>query len=149
MSFRAGAVKGIAFDENLHGVSDGEDVDFCVRLGAALFIGPAARLVHNQSPQGREQGHWLRRHARGTVYLYRRNWNRGWWNRACIAWLYAGYGLMATAGSILRLSAEPWRALLAGRREGMAAARGTIPDFTTESAPPQNPNRAEVHANER
>ena len=124
MSFRAEAFRRVRFDENLRGVSDGEDVDFCIRLGpnATLFIAPAARLVHNQSPHGREQAHWLGRHARGTVYLYKRHWSRGFWNHACIAWLNIGYVLVAIIASSYRLSIQPWRALLAGKCEGLSAA---------------------------
>jgi GT2 family glycosyltransferase len=128
MSFRTDAIRSLRFDENLRGVSDGEDVDFCLRLGdkAFLFMAPAARLIHNQSPSGRERGHWLRRHARGTAYLYRRNWSRGFHNRACIAWLNIGYALVAAIASIGRLSLQPWRALLSGRREGLSAACGAV-----------------------
>ena len=126
MSFRTNAIRGVEFDENLRGVADGEDVDFCIRLGpdAPLFMAPAARLVHNHSPHGREQGHWLRRHVRANVYLYRRNWRRGCWNRACMAWLNTGYVLVAIGASLRRLSVGPCRALLAGWREGVAAAGG-------------------------
>jgi GT2 family glycosyltransferase len=116
MSFRAGAVRELRFDENLVGVSDGEDVDFCARLGpqALLLIAPKARLVHNQSPAGRECGHWLARHARALTYLYRRNWRHGVKNRLCYLWLNVGYVLVATLASLRSGSVVGWRALLAG-----------------------------------
>ena len=119
MSFRAEAIRGRRFDENLRGVSDGEDVDFCAHLGpqAVLLIAPQARLVHNQSPAGRERGHWLARHCRGLTYLYRRNWRHGVKNRLCFLWLNVGYALVASLASLRRRSLEPWRSLLAGARE--------------------------------
>jgi len=124
MSFRAQAIRRLRFDENLRGVSDGEDVDFCARLGreAVLLITPRARLVHNQSDSGREQSHWLRRKARAEHYLYRRNWNWGVKNRLSFYWLNVGYGLVATAAGLRRGSLGPWRSLLSGIREGAAAA---------------------------
>ena len=125
MSFRAQAIRDLRFDENLRGVCDGEDVDFCARLGpdALMLINPRARLIHNQSVTGREQSHWLRRHARGNVYLYRRNWNRQWTDRLCIAWLNVGYLVMAALASVRRGSSGPWKELQIGRREGLSAAQ--------------------------
>jgi glucosyl-dolichyl phosphate glucuronosyltransferase len=119
MSFRAEAVRHIRFDERLVGVSDGEDVDFCSRLGpgAVLLIAPQARLIHNQSPAGRERGHALRRQARADYYLYKRHWRRQWKNRLCFLWLNVGYAVAATAASARRLSLEPWRGLLGGVRD--------------------------------
>jgi GT2 family glycosyltransferase len=72
MSFRAEVIRGRYFDENLRGVSDGEDVDFCSPLDpdAMLLIAPRARLRHYHSPAGRLTDHWLRRHARGNLFLY-------------------------------------------------------------------------------
>jgi GT2 family glycosyltransferase len=124
MSFRAGAVRGRRFDENLLGVSDGEDADFCAHLGpqALLLIAPRARLVHNQSPAGREPGHWLARHARALTYLYHRNWRHGVKNRLCYMWLNLGCALVASLACLRRGSLQPWRSLLAGRREGARAA---------------------------
>jgi GT2 family glycosyltransferase len=124
MSFRAEAVRRVRFDENLTGVSDGEDVDFCARLGpqALLLIAPKARLTHNQSPAGRERSHWLARHARAQTYLYRRNWRRGVKNRLCYVWLNFGYALMVSFAALRRASLQPWRSLLAGAREGARAA---------------------------
>ncbi|HEY6270844.1 MAG TPA: glycosyltransferase [Terriglobales bacterium] len=124
MSFRAQAIRGLKFDESLRGVSDGEDVDFCARLGpeAILMIAPRARLVHNQSLSGREQDYWLRRSARGLCYLYWKNWDHGVRNRLCFAWLNAGYALVATWGSLRRFSLQPWRALLSGVREAREVA---------------------------
>lgn len=125
MSFRADAVRGLRFDPNLRGVSDGEDVEFCARLGphAILMMAPRARLVHNQSPSGREQAHWLRRDSRSQHYLYQRNWRRGVKNRACFLWLNIGYALAAALSSAHRRSAEPWRALRAGIRDAKAIPR--------------------------
>ncbi|MGH9438265.1 MAG: glycosyltransferase family 2 protein [Terriglobia bacterium] len=122
MSFRAEAIRGLRFDGNLRGVSDGEDVDFCARLGsqAILMITPRARLVHNHSPAGRERDHWLRRVSRSQHYLYRRNWNHGSINRISFLWLNTGYALIATLASVRRLSWEPWRALRAGIRDAKA-----------------------------
>ncbi len=139
MSFRSEAIRGKKFDENLRGVSDGEDADFCAHLGteALLLITPKARLVHNQSPSGRERAHWLARHARGLTYLYRRNWRHGVKNRLCFMWLNVGYALTATLAGLRRASLEPWRSLLAGLREGAHAAgpaRPAVP-YPTPAAP--------------
>ncbi|MDE3181646.1 MAG: glycosyltransferase family 2 protein, partial [Acidobacteriota bacterium] len=124
MSFRAEAIRGFRFDPNLRGVSDGEDVDFCVRLGpqAILMMAPRARLVHNQSLSGRERSHWLQRDSRSQYYLYHRNWNHGVTNRIFFMWLNAGYALAAVFACARRLSPGPWRALKAGIRDGGAAA---------------------------
>jgi len=118
MSFRRAAIQGMAFDADLEGVSDGEDVDFCSRLpsGSVLLIAPRARLEHRQSPTGRSADHWLGRHARASYFLYRKNWNRGVKNRICFAWLKAGYALVATLASLRRGSLQPWRTLLAAAR---------------------------------
>jgi GT2 family glycosyltransferase len=120
MSFRADAVRGIQFDENLSGVSDGEDVDFCAHLKprSFLLITPKARLVHNQSPTGRSQKHWTSREAKSNHYLYYRNWRSGVLNRLCFCWLNLGYGVVAAFASLRRGSLEPWRDLLEGMREG-------------------------------
>jgi glucosyl-dolichyl phosphate glucuronosyltransferase len=116
MSFRAEAVRHMRFDERLVGVSDGEDVDFCSRLGpgAVLLIAPQARLIHNQSPAGRDRGHELRRQVKADYYLYRGHWQHHWKNRLGFLWLNVGYAMAATFASARRLSLEPWRALLAG-----------------------------------
>jgi GT2 family glycosyltransferase len=125
MSFRAEVIRGMRFDDNLVGVSDGEDVDFCTRLGpkAVLFVAPRARLLHRQSPSGRELDHQLRREARAKHYLYYRNWNHGFRNKLYFIWLNVGYGLAATAACLRRISLAPWRALVAGMREGKRAFR--------------------------
>lgn len=119
MSFRASAVRGLRFDENLHGVSEGEDVDFCCRLpaGSRLVICPRARLAHMQSPQGRTQDHWLRRMVLGSHYLYRKNWRGSVVNRIWFLWLNVGCGLLATLASLRRGLFEPWRAFLTGIAE--------------------------------
>lgn len=121
MSFRAAAVRRVRFDENLTGVCDGEDVDFCARLGpqALLLIAPAARLTHCQSAIGRDRDHPLRRQIRSDAYLYGRNWRRRRGARLDFAWLQLGYALAAVAASLRRRSWAPWRAL----RAGLADAR--------------------------
>lgn len=121
MSFRAAAVGRLRFDENLTGVCDGEDVDFCSRLGqdAVLLMTPAARLTHCQSTIGRERDHPLRRQVRSDAYLYRRNWRRRRGARLGFAWLQLGYALAALAASLRRGTWAPWRAL----RAGLADAR--------------------------
>jgi glucosyl-dolichyl phosphate glucuronosyltransferase len=120
MSFRADAIRDIQFDENLSGVSDGEDVDFCAHLEprSLLMITPKARLVHNQSPTGRSQKHWTSREVKSNHYLYYRNWRSGVFNRLCFSWLNLGYGIVATFASLRRGSLEPWRDLVEGMREG-------------------------------
>ena len=123
MSFRSNAVRGKYFDTNLSGVSDGEDVDFCARLGAdtRLLIAPRARLVHNHSPSERLQDHWLRREVRGNFFIYKKNWNRALGNRCCYAWLFIGFTLAAGYASVRRLSWDPWRALIKGVSEANGA----------------------------
>ncbi len=128
MSFRARAISGVRFDENLCGVSDGEDVDFCTRLGpnATLLIAPRARLAHKGSPIGRAQDHWLRRFAQANHYLYHRDWRCGIGNRLSFAWLNLGMGLVATIASVRRASLAPWRALLEGARDGSRVASAIL-----------------------
>jgi len=126
MSFRADAVRDIRFDENLSGVSDGEDVDFCSRIGGRLLIiVPQARLVHKLSPAGRSRQHWLNRHARSNHFLYRKNWSSKAINRASFAWLNAGYFLVAGFASLRAASLTPWRDLMDGIRQGHRAGLGT------------------------
>lgn len=116
MSFRASAIRGLRFDENMRGVSEGEDVDFCCRLpaGARLVICPRARLAHMKSPRGRAGDHALHRMVLGTHFLYRKNWRRGIVNRFWFLWLNVGCALLATLASVHRRSLEPWHAFLAG-----------------------------------
>lgn len=134
MSFRAAAVGRVRFDENLTGVCDGEDVDFCMQLGsrAQLLIAPRARLVHNQSPSGRATDHWLRRFTQANYYLYRRNWKKGVVNRTSFLWLNAGLAIIATAGSLRRLSLTPWAALLEGVRAGRWLAVGSPDQWASQ-----------------
>jgi GT2 family glycosyltransferase len=124
MSLRRNAAAGVRFDERLRGVSDGEDVDFCMHLGpnAEMVINPRARLVHNRSGIGRLVDHWLRRYLRAQVYLYHRNWKHGVANRVLFGWLLFGSALVATQSSLRSLSTKPWQALVTGYQEGMAAA---------------------------
>jgi GT2 family glycosyltransferase len=136
MSFRAESIRGHRFDENLRGVSDGEDVDFCTRLGpdAVLAIAPRARLVHKASPIGRSQDHWVRRFAQANTYLYHRNWKFDLGNRLSFAWLNVGLGLVATFASLRRISAAPWRTFIQSAREGRSASRPepcTLPEIPT------------------
>jgi GT2 family glycosyltransferase len=126
MSFRATAIGDVRFDERLRGVSDGEDVDFCMHLGpgAELLMNSRARLVHNASPTGRTADHWLRRYLRGQTYLYRRNWNSGLTSRLCFLWFMTGATLIASLSSAGRLSLRPLQALVLGYQDGVAAAAG-------------------------
>jgi glycosyltransferase involved in cell wall biosynthesis len=121
MSFRAQAVRGMRFDENLRGVCDGEDIDFCARMkpGTMLAIAPAARLVHNASPVGRSQEHWLERTTQANCYLFHRNWNTTLINRACYEWLMFGLGIVAVFASLRRLSLTPWNTFRGAAREGL------------------------------
>lgn len=130
MSFRGAALHGLRFDEHLAGVCDGEDVDFCARLGpqAILLMAPAARLAHLRSPVGREPIHWLRRQARAESYLYYRDWRapggRGWWPRLCFLWLLTGYSLAAAVAGVRHRSWGPWQAWRAGLADARAIATG-------------------------
>ncbi len=120
MSFRAAPIRSLRFDENLKGVSDGEDVDFCARLrpGAVLLITPRARLAHHQSPVGRSKTHSLRRFARANCYLYEKHWRKCAFHRLYFMWFCVGLGLGASVASLRRGSLDPWRALVQGMREG-------------------------------
>jgi GT2 family glycosyltransferase len=120
MSFRARAIRGMRFDENLRGVSDGEDVDFCARMrpGAQLAIAPRARLIHNASLAGRSRKHWLQRSTQANCYLFQRNWNTCAFNRMCFLWLMAGLGIIALFASLRRGSLEPWNTFRQGALEG-------------------------------
>jgi GT2 family glycosyltransferase len=129
MSFRAEVIRNHFFEEKLdrhfRGVSDGEDVAFCEKLGGTtqLRLTPRARLRHNHSPVGRLTDHWLRRHARANLFLYKSYWNRSLLNRLDYAWLWIGYWLVAATASARRFSLEPWRALSAGLREAREVFR--------------------------
>jgi GT2 family glycosyltransferase len=125
MSFRADVIRDRRFDENLRGVSDGEDIDFCMQLGSAtrLVIAPGARLEHRHSPVGRSRNHWLRRSVRGNFFLYHKNWNQGFFNHLCYWWLWAGYYFVALVASLRRMSFDPWRALRTGAAEASQTTR--------------------------
>jgi glycosyltransferase involved in cell wall biosynthesis len=112
MSFRASVVRDLRFDTKLTGCSLAEDIDFCARLSrdAVLLIAPKARLFHKRSDLGRAPAHWLDTHAQSSTYMRLRNWNRGWKDNVYFAWLQTGYAVMATIGSLKRLSLEPFRA---------------------------------------
>ena len=130
MSFRAEAIRGNRFDENLdrslRGVSDGEDVDFCSHLApdSVLLIAPRARLQHHPSPASRLTDHWVRRHVRGNLFLYHKNWNTGLLNQLRYGWLWLGYSVVAIVASCHQLSLEPWRAWRLGAREAANALAG-------------------------
>jgi GT2 family glycosyltransferase len=123
MSFRASIIRNVRFDAN-HPGALAEDIDFCSRLPAAtlMFIAPRARLLHNRSPLGRANDHWLRAHAQASCYLYVRNWQSGSKNRLCFAWLNVGYSLIIAVTCLKRRSFESWRAFQAGRSAGNAIA---------------------------
>ena len=120
-SFRLSAISGSQFDANLRGVSDGEDVDFCMHLGpdATLLIDPRCKLTHHFDPAGREKDHWVRRHARAYTYLYLRNWRS---HKLAYAWLWCGWILAAILGCTSRRSINPLRLLASGYREGRGMA---------------------------
>jgi GT2 family glycosyltransferase len=119
MSFRRSAINGVRFDDNLHGVADGEDIDLCVRLKGTFLIDPNCKLTHHFDPSGREKTHWTQRHARAHVYLYKRNWGR---HKLAYAWLRTGYFVAALLGCASRKSSDPLRAMLAGCAEGKQVA---------------------------
>ncbi len=123
MSFRRQAVRNLRFGTALHGVSDGEDVDFCVRLRPALLlINPRSRLAHHHSPSERLTDYWTRRAIRAQWYLYRRHWNRRLLYRVYGGWLVLGY-LVAVAASVLRrCSIAPLQSFLKGVQEARLAA---------------------------
>jgi GT2 family glycosyltransferase len=124
MSFRGCAVRDLRFDTALHGVCDGEDVDFCLRLGDAfLVINPRARLAHYHSQSERLTDHWSRRALRAQWFLYLKHWNRGARNRLAAAWLLVGYVFVAMISGLSHFSTAPVKALVTGLNEGRAAAR--------------------------
>lgn len=124
MSFRAEAIREHRFDPHLTGPSPGEDVDFCLRLakGSTLLIAPRARLVHNRSPENRNDVHWLSVQSQVSYYLRERHWKRGLWNNLCFAWLKAGYALLASYSFLRTGSREAWQAWKAGAKKGRELA---------------------------
>ena len=139
MSFRASAARDLSFDENLdsfQGISDGEDIAFCEKLGPGveLRIAPRARLQHNRSPLGRLTDHWLRRHARANCFLYERFYrDQRFSNRLDYLLLWVGYALVAGASSIRRRSLEPWRALVTAMNEVRRALMPRSPSAVANS----------------
>lgn len=115
MSLQRARLGSVRFDGNLRGVSDGEDVDFCVRLAGTYYIDPRCRLTHHFDATGRERDHWTRRHARANTYLYLKNWRD---HKLAYVWLNCGWALAATLASASRRSLQPVRSMLAGRVEG-------------------------------
>lgn len=128
MSFRAAAVRGVRFDENLTGVCDGEDVDFCMQLGsgADFFVAPKARLEHKRSHIGRAHDHWLRRFAQPAYYLFYRHGSTRATSRLCFGWLRGGLALAATLACLRQRSSEPWYALVEGCDIGRRLARSPL-----------------------
>jgi len=124
MSVRRAALNGARFDENLSGVCDGEDVDFCMHLKGTYFIEPRCKLTHHFSTNGRERDHWTRRHARAYTYLYLRNWRK---HRLAYAWLSVGWFFAAALGCASRRSFASLRSMLAGRAEGRQCAGSAAP----------------------
>jgi len=125
MSFRADVVRNARFDESLRGLPPGEDIDFCARLGvhSGLVIAPKARIAHQPSPIGRSEEYWVKEYAQGKLYVYHRNWQRGFRNRLCCLWFEVGCALVAAVGSLHRRSLEPWRAFATGVREAAALGK--------------------------
>jgi GT2 family glycosyltransferase len=126
MSFRADEIRGLRFDENLHGACFAEDIDFCARLprNCVLLITPQARLVHKRSPEARHTVHWLDLHAQGANYMRERHWRNGIWNNLCFGWLNVGYALSAILSCARNISLEPWRAWKQGAKRGRSLGSG-------------------------
>lgn len=129
MSFRAAAVGQLRFDERLTGVSNGEDVSFCLALtggGPGLFVAPGARLRHLRDPAGRSHAHWTEQTARDAWFLYLgrhiRPVRRAGLERWRLAWLDFGLGLAATASALHHRSRFLLGAPRVGRREALAIA---------------------------
>lgn len=121
MSFKKSLVSNTRFDPNLRGVSDGEDVDFCVRLKGIYFIDPRCKLTHHFNASGREKDHWTRRHARAYTYLFFRNWRS---HKLVYSWLWVGWLIAAGLGCASRRSVAPFHSLFTGHREGKSAGLG-------------------------
>jgi GT2 family glycosyltransferase len=134
MSVRAEVAKGVRFDESLRGLPPGEDIDFCVRLGAGarLVIAPRARIAHQPSGTGRSKEYWIKEYAQGKLYVYHRNWRGALRNRLCCGWFKIGCALVAAFGSVRRGSLEPWRGFVRGVRE----ARNLTADSGSRSGQP-------------
>jgi GT2 family glycosyltransferase len=123
MSIRREALADDRFDPSYRGAGP-EDVELTWRIHerCPLLIAPRARLFHARSEAGREAAHWIGQDALSNYYLYHRLWRKGVVNRLCFAWLNFGYALLASAGSIRRLSLRPWESFLQGRRSGLERA---------------------------
>lgn len=123
MSFRRETVSSLRFDTALHGVCDGEDVDFCIRLRAPLLlINPRSRLAHYHSLSERLTDHWTRRAIRAQWFLYLRHWNRGAGKTLCAAWLICGYLILVSSSILTHLSLAPLKAFVTGLKEARTAA---------------------------
>lgn len=140
MSFRAEVIRNLRFDPALTGGSLAEDIDFCARLprGSRLVIAPNARLIHKRSETGRVMAHWLDQHAQSSSYMRARNWNRGLADDLAFAWLQVGYAVMASIGTVKRLSLEPFQAWKTGaaRGHGLGAklSKGSTPAYAGNTA---------------
>lgn len=118
MSFRAARVAHHRFDPCLPGVPRGEDVDFCLRLGAGarLLIAPGARLAHKGGNVARIPAAWLTAEMRGARYLYGRHRHRHRAAALALAWLFTGYALLAVVECGRARSFVGLRAYIAGWR---------------------------------
>ncbi len=117
MSLLKASIGSTRFDPDLRGVSDGEDVDFCMHLsGAKLYLEPRCLLTHHFDPKGRAGDHWLRRHVQSHAYLYRRNWRSA---KAAYLWLWAGWIFAAILSSASRRSFTPFREIARGYRASL------------------------------
>jgi GT2 family glycosyltransferase len=139
MSIRRQALADDRFDALYSG--SGEDVELTWRIHerCPLFVAPRARLLHARSKVGREIAHWIGQDALSSYYLYHRLWRKGVTNRFCFAWLNFGYALLASAGSLRKLSLGPWQSLLQGRHSGLKCAYPDAKkqkDRTTMAQPP-------------
>lgn len=128
MSFRAAAIGGLRFDPRLTGVSNGEDVAFCLALtggGPGLFVAPCARFRHLRDPAGRSREHWVHQTARDAWFLFlsRRSAAQERTERIHLAWLECGLALGAGLSAARHRSWSPLRALASGKREAREVIR--------------------------
>lgn len=128
MSFRAAAVGQLRFDPRLTGVSNGEDVGFCLALtggGPGLFVAPCARFRHLRHPAGRSSEHWVHQTARDAWFLFlsQHPAPRIRSERIHLAWLDCGLALGAGLSALRHRSFSPLRALASGKREAKEVIR--------------------------
>ena len=129
MSFRAGVIRHLRFDERLHGIPRAKDVDFCARLGPdrVLVIATRARTEHRQGTSPRASDDWIRGYVQGQLYPYYRNWSRAPINRLCQLWFVFGCLLLALYASCRRLSFTPMTMFFRGVREAIELGRSHPP----------------------